>query len=345
MGLIHFEPGRYHQLLFNWYDQYGRHDLPWQGDFNPYHVWLSEIMLQQTQVKTVIPYFKKFVACFPDIESLAKADSDTVMCYWAGLGYYARARNLHKTAKIISAHYHGMIPKDFSSLITLPGIGRSTANAILSIAFGQKKAILDGNVKRVFARVFALDSHPSDLKCERKLWQIAEKLMPEHRTQAYTQAQMDLGATCCTRVRPSCSCCPLCSLCLAQAKDKVSDYPVKKAKKSKPVKTRCYYLYQYRDQIYLVRNPDRGIWGGLYVLPDHDFVFGEYQGMLVQNKKHSFTHYDLYYDIRHHLLPSDMPLSAGLQQSEKAQTGQWVSLRKLGNYALATPFKNALAAL
>ncbi len=345
--LVHFNTRDYQSRLLSWFDKSGRHDLPWQGEFNPYHVWLSEVMLQQTQVKTVIPYFNAFINRFPTIQSLADASEDVLMANWAGLGYYARARNLQKSAKLICSQHNGKLPDSYDELIVLPGIGRSTANAILSIAFNQATAILDGNVKRVFARVFAIDQHPSEKEVEKKLWQIAEHLMPKVRTQAYTQAQMDLGATLCTRTKPGCTLCPHQSICLAHKTAKPEYYPVKKVKKAKPAKTKLYYLYRYQNKIYLQKNNATGIWGGLYVLPDSDCQMGEYHEMLIENQKHSFTHYDLYYDIKMHYLTEnefkhEMPSSA-LVEGDKI--GKWVALEQLDDYALPAPFKKQLCQL
>lgn len=333
MQEIHFDIVAYQSQLLNWFKACGRHDLPWQGDFNPYYVWLSEIMLQQTQVKTVIPYFLKFIRRFETIELLAKAAQDTVMQYWAGLGYYARARNLHKTAQIVVNDYGGNIPDDVSSLMSLPGIGRSTAHAILSIAFNQATPILDGNVKRVFSRLFLIKKHPNEASTEKQLWQFARELMPHFNTQAYTQAQMDLGATICTRTRPKCEICPLGNFCLAYQQNQAHYYPIKKATLTKPTKTVTYYLYSYHNQVLLLKNPNHGIWGGLYVLPDKPLGFGEINEVLCEKQRHQFTHFELIYTIKKYIL-KNLP--------NEALEGTWVAKEQLDHYALPAPLKRRL---
>ena len=330
---LHFDVSQYHQLLLAWFNQYGRHDLPWQGDFNPYHVWLSEIMLQQTQVKTVIPYFLKFIDRFSHISDLAQASQDEVMQYWAGLGYYARARNLHKTAQVVYQKYNGVMPNNIDDLLALPGIGRSTAHAILSIAFKQATPIMDGNVKRVFARAFAIDEVLSVASAEKKLWQLAHTLMPKDKTQNYTQAQMDLGATICTRTKPKCELCPLQSVCLSFASERVDQYPRKKEKKVKPVQSAVFHLYQYQDELLLIKKPNKGIWGGLYALPESALNIGEYSHMLCEEQKHIFTHFELYYDIKVYQLT----------QKATIDDAYWVSKDNIKAYALPAPLAKHLS--
>ncbi|WP_100550866.1 A/G-specific adenine glycosylase [Caedibacter taeniospiralis] len=329
---IHFDIRDYQEAIFNWYTTHGRHNLPWQGEFNPYFVWLSEIMLQQTQVKTVIPYFLNFIARFPQIESLAYADQDQVMQAWAGLGYYARARNLHKAAKLIWEKHHGNLPDKIDELLTLPGIGQSTAHAILSIAFNQATPILDGNVKRVFSRLFAIDEVLTEAKVEKKLWQLAHKLMPKENTQAYTQAQMDLGAMLCTRTKPKCDLCPLQQTCLGFLNRSVEKYPLKKVKAIKKIKSSMFHLYQYEDEILLIKKPDSGIWGGLYVLPESSLDIGEYSHMLCEEQKHVFTHFELYYAIKVYQL----------QQKPVVENAHWVLAANLMQYALPAPLAKQL---
>ncbi|GGG00124.1 MULTISPECIES: A/G-specific adenine glycosylase [Cysteiniphilum] len=329
---IHFNISHYQSTLLKWFSQNGRHDLPWQGDFNPYHVWLSEIMLQQTQVKTVIPYFLKFIDRFPHISDLAQANQDEVMQHWAGLGYYARARNLHKTAQVICQKYNDVIPDRIDDLLALPGIGRSTAHAILSIAFKQVTPIMDGNVKRVFARVFAIDEVLSGAASEKKLWQLAHKLMPKDKTQNYTQAQMDLGATICTRTKPKCGLCPLQGICLSFANNQVKQYPRKKEKRAKPVQSAVFHLYQYQDELLLIKKPNKGIWGGLYALPESALHIGEYSHMLCEEQKHIFTHFELYYDIKVYQLT----------QKATIDNAYWVSKDNIKEYALPAPLAKHL---
>jgi len=222
--------------VLNWFDQQGRKDLPWQQDINPYRVWVSEIMLQQTQVKTVIPYYQRFMQSFPTVEALAKATQDDVLKHWSGLGYYARGRNLHKSAQMVCNEFSGAFPVTLDEMQSLPGIGRSTAAAILSIAHNQQQAILDGNVKRVIARVFAVSGWPGQSAVLKKFWMLAEKLVPDSRNADYTQAMMDLGATVCTRTKPACENCPLSADCLAFKQGNIADYPGKKPKKALPKK-------------------------------------------------------------------------------------------------------------
>jgi A/G-specific adenine glycosylase len=255
--------------LLHWFDQFGRHDLPWQKQKTAYRVWLSEIMLQQTQVKTVIDYFHRFITRFPNVKALAMADNDEVLQLWAGLGYYARARNLHRAAQLIQSQYNGRFPRTIEALQQLPGIGRSTAGAIVAIAFGDKGVILDGNVKRVLSRVYAIEGSPLDKHVIGGLWTIAEKLTPEERVGDYTQAIMDLGATLCTRLQPRCIDCPLQSLCQAYRLNRVADFPAKKAKKEKPKRdVHLILLENNLQQILLHKRPDSGIWGGLWCLPE-----------------------------------------------------------------------------
>lgn len=255
--------------LLHWFDQFGRHDLPWQKQKTAYRVWLSEIMLQQTQVKTVIDYFHRFVERFPNVKALATANIDEVLQLWAGLGYYARARNLHRAAQIIQLQHQGRFPRTVEKLQQLPGIGRSTAGAIIAIAFGDKGVILDGNVKRVLSRVYAVPGSPTDKTMTDTLWKIAEELTPAERVGDYTQAIMDLGATLCTRSQPRCVECPLRALCKAYGLNRVMDFPSKKAQKEKPHReVHLILLENTSQQILLHKRPDKGIWGGLWCLPE-----------------------------------------------------------------------------
>lgn len=254
--------------LLAWFDQHGRKDLPWQQDRSPYRVWVSEIMLQQTQVASVIGYYQRFMTSFPTIKSLANASEDEVLEHWAGLGYYARARNLHKTAKIIQSQYSGTFPNSFDEIVALPGIGRSTAGAILSIAFQQTASILDGNVKRVLCRYHGIDTWPGEKKTENKLWELAQHHTPKTRNDDYTQAIMDLGATCCTRTRPKCSSCPFEHTCIAKKQNLTAGLPVAKPKKKIPEKETWLAFIKHGDDILLEKRPPTGIWGGLYSLPE-----------------------------------------------------------------------------
>ncbi|MFN2327817.1 MAG: A/G-specific adenine glycosylase [Chromatocurvus sp.] len=254
--------------LLTWFDQHGRRHLPWQQDIAPYRVWVSEIMLQQTQVSTVIPYFERFMASFPSVQHLADAPIDSVLHHWTGLGYYARARNLHCAARRVCDNHAGVFPDTVDSLCALPGIGRSTAGAIVSIACGGRAPILDGNVKRVLARYHAVSGWPGKADVAKTLWQYAEQHTPTERVADYTQAIMDLGATVCTRSSPACSECPLSSDCLAHKQGTATDYPGKKPRKVLPVRTTTFILAQGDTGEWLLeQRPPSGIWGGLWCFP------------------------------------------------------------------------------
>jgi len=255
-------------LLLAWFDRHGRHDLPWQQPRDPYRVWVSEIMLQQTQVSTVIPYFERFMARFPTITSLANASQDEVLHLWTGLGYYARARNLHRAAQHIRDEHQGRFPRDYDTVLALPGIGRSTAGAILAQALDQRYAILDGNVKRVLTRYYAISGWPGSKAVENRLWELAEITTPSHRVADYTQAIMDLGATVCGRT-PDCGVCPLSATCQARTAGNPRAYPTPKPRKSLPVrKTTMLMLQNPQGLVLLEQRPAAGIWGGLWSLPE-----------------------------------------------------------------------------
>ncbi len=262
-------PRLFSKRLLHWAKQHGRHDLPWQQDKTRYRVWVSEIMLQQTQVATVIPYYQKFMAAFPDVKSLARATQDEVLAHWSGLGYYARGRNLHKSAIIVCDEHKGELPGNIEQLQALPGIGRSTAAAILSLTDNQPEPILDGNVKRVLARYHGIDGWPGKTEVLRKLWQLSEEITPQQHTGRFNQAMMDLGATLCTRTRPGCTDCPLASSCVAHSEGEPEKYPGKKPKKNLPIKsTAMMLLRNEHGAVKLERRPPSGIWGGLWGLPE-----------------------------------------------------------------------------
>ncbi len=257
--------------LLAWYDRYGRRDLPWQHPRSPYRVWVAEIMLQQTQVATVVDYFERFMQRFPTVAELAEASLDEVLANWAGLGYYARGRNLHHAARIITTRFGGELPGDLTALVRLPGIGRSTAGAILAQAFDQRHAILDGNVKRVLSRYHAVPGWPGRRETERTLWAWAEFHTPHERLADYTQAIMDLGATVCRSRRPDCPNCPIAPGCRALALGSVEQFPEKRPKAPMPEKHTAMVLVINNDaQILLERRPPLGIWGGLLSLPEMD---------------------------------------------------------------------------
>lgn len=251
-----------------WQKQHGRHALPWQNTRDAYRIWLSEIMLQQTQVSAVIPYYLRFLARFPDVASLAAAPVEEVMAHWSGLGYYTRARNLHRCAQRVVEAHGGHFPADPAMLADLPGIGRSTAAAIAAFAYGARAAILDGNVKRVFARVFGIEGYPGEKKVEDALWLRADALLPEDDMAPYTQGLMDLGATLCTRSRPACPRCPLATRCVAFNTLRTDELPVRKPKKTVPQKHAALLVILHEGQVLLRQRPDAGIWGGLLSLPE-----------------------------------------------------------------------------
>lgn len=257
-------------LILNWYDQFGRKSLPWQMQQTPYKVWLSEIMLQQTQVTTVIPYFEAFITRFPTVLDLANASLDEVLHLWTGLGYYARARNLHKAANKIMSDFNGEFPRDFSDVISLPGVGRSTAGAVLSLSLSQHHSILDGNVKRTLSRHFAVKGWPGKKTVENLLWEIAEKNTPVKGVKEYNQAMMDIGSLVCTPHNPKCSLCPLNQNCEANIQGLQTILPEKKPKKILPEKTACFIIFQYEDSVFLEQRPLSGLWGGLWCLPETD---------------------------------------------------------------------------
>lgn len=258
--------------LIAWQKVHGRHDLPWQTQANqapdPYAIWVSEIMLQQTQVAAVIGYYNRFMMRFPTIASLAEAEQETVMQYWSGLGYYSRARNLHHAAQTIMDEHGGQFPQSFEVMQTLSGIGRSTAAAIASFAFHQGHTILDGNVKRVLARHFLIEGWPSSPKVEKAMWHLAESLLPATDMVAYTQGLMDLGATLCTRSKPNCQHCPLKDSCSAYAQNLVSKLPTPKPKKISPQKETTMMILLYGNEVVLEKRAQKGIWGGLWSLPE-----------------------------------------------------------------------------
>lgn len=289
--------------LLAWFDQHGRKDLPWQIDRTPYSVWVSEIMLQQTQVATVIPYYQRFMQRFPDVQSLALASSDEVLEHWAGLGYYSRARNLHKAARQVHEIYSGKFPADLEALQALPGIGRSTAGAILAQASEQRAVILDGNVKRVLTRYAGIHEWPGKTSVQKELWQLADELTPEQRVADYTQAIMDLGATLCSR-KPDCERCPVQDNCVAQEQGLTAQIPAKKPARKIPTREiSMLVLRNEQNEILLERRPEFGIWGGLWSLPEcrHDELQQRLDSMpgsaevtgVLDPREHQFSHFRL----------------------------------------------------
>jgi A/G-specific adenine glycosylase len=259
------------ERVARWQAVHGRRDLPWQGTRDPYRIWVSEIMLQQTQVAAVIPYYTRFIERFPDIDSLASAPSPAVMSAWAGLGYYSRARNLHRCAQTVVERHRSRFPRTVDELAELPGIGRSTAAAIAAFAFGERAAILDGNVKRVFARHFGVDGYPGAAAVERRLWKLAEEVLPGRGIEAYTQGLMDLGATLCVRSRPRCADCPVSASCVALQRGRVAELPAPRPAKARPVRhTTVALIRDDEGALLLETRPPTGIWGGLMSLPEFD---------------------------------------------------------------------------
>lgn len=336
--------------LIAWQKQHGRHDLPWQNTTDPYAIWVSEIMLQQTQVGAVIAYYSRFMAQFPTIAALATASQDEVLQHWSGLGYYSRARNLHKAAQTILNELDGHFPQDFNAMQTLSGIGRSTAAAIASFAFNQKQTILDGNVKRVLTRHFAITGWPGTPKIEKQLWLLAESLLPNTDMVAYTQGLMDLGATLCTRSKPDCGACPLNDSCEAYKQNRVSEFPASKPRKAMPQKHVTMLIFMQGNEVMLEKRPDTGIWGGLWSFPETELT--QNFNTLVQNKyhlkvhekqplpafSHTFTHFKL------HITPQPLLVLKPTAQLQ-ASTYVWFHIDDAMGAAIPTPVRMILLSL
>ncbi|HEB56429.1 MAG TPA: adenine DNA glycosylase [Gammaproteobacteria bacterium] len=337
------------QTLLTWFEQHGRHDLPWQHPRTPYRVWVSEIMLQQTQVASVIPYFKRFMDSFPDIRHLAHADEDKIMQHWSGLGYYARARNLHRAAQHILEHHAGAFPENIDDALALPGIGRSTAAAILAQACGQRHAILDGNVKRVLTRLYAIEGWPGQKTVADQLWTLSENITPWQRLADYTQAIMDFGATLCRRSQPRCEHCPISDHCQAFRQNQTQHYPSPKPRKKLPVKTtRMLLLKNKQGHILLLKRPPSGIWGSLWSLPEchHDIDITnfcrEQLGIKASQMKtgkvlrHSFSHFHLdITPVTAHACPSGHAVMASNERV-------WYNSRQPDSHGLPAPVKRLL---
>jgi A/G-specific adenine glycosylase len=337
--------------LIAWQKKSGRHDLPWQLGRDPYRIWVSEIMLQQTQVATVIPYFLRFMAVFPDVATLAAAPAEQVLGLWSGLGYYARARNLHSAARLVADQHSGCFPGSAEAIATLPGIGRSTAAAIAAFAWGERVAILDGNVKRVLARCFAVDGFPGERAVETRLWDLAESLLPDTGVEGYTQGLMDLGATICTRSRPNCSICPMASVCLGLAQGRVAELPTPRPRRERPLRRETVLILLTDDGVLLERRPPTGIWGGLSALPVLPEVCDDPIAWVAQTLglkvdalnplpilRHDFTHFRL-----------EMSPLLGRVQGFRHVAHQdalsWLSLAALADAPLPAPVRKLLSGL
>ena len=337
--------------VVDWQKKHGRHDLPWQNTQDPYAVWLSEIMLQQTQVVTVRDYFGRFITRFPTVGDLAAAHQDEVLGLWSGLGYYSRARNMHRAAQDVAALHGGVFPRDSETLQTLPGIGRSTAAAVASMCFGEPIAILDGNVKRVLTRYLGFKQDLASSKMEKKLWAIAQTMLPQrdvvNAMPRYTQGVMDLGATVCTPKKPQCVQCPVAGACVAKAEGQPEAYPVK-TRKLKRTSEQLWLLHAVTHQgdVWLMQRPQTGVWAGLYSLPafeSFDALLAalpvKYHGQLQERAvfKHVLTHKDL------HLHPVELTLSSALKLGAAMGEGQWVAKADWPSLGLPAPIRKILA--
>lgn len=328
--------------LLPWFDSAGRKNLPWQKNPTPYRVWVSEIMLQQTQVSTVIPFYERFMARFPDVHALASAPLDEVLHLWTGLGYYARARNLHRAARIIVDTHHGQFPRTLEAAQALPGIGRSTAGAILAFSYSARHPILDGNVKRVLARYFGVAGYPGDKKVETQLWELADRCTPTQRVADYTQAIMDLGAMLCVRTRPLCLACPLRETCVAHLEGRQATLPTPRPKKVRPRRVAHALILMRTDgAVWLEQRPPQGLWGGLWVFPQFESreQAREYIARVGTSSRapqalppysHAFTHFDL--TLHPILVESVEP-----RESVAEQGGLWYDPSEPARIGLAKP--------
>jgi A/G-specific adenine glycosylase len=347
------QPTHFQTNVLSWFSQHGRKDLPWQQHKTPYRVWVSEIMLQQTQVNTVIPYFLRFIERFPTIQILADAAQDDVLHLWTGLGYYNRARNLQRTAQIITEAYQGQFPSEQQALEELPGIGRSTAGAIRAIAFEQPAAILDGNVKRVLTRFHGIQEWPGERKTHDKLWALTEKYTPLERTADYTQAMMDIGATVCVRGKPHCEKCPLQTHCLAHAQGMEKSLPRPKPRKTLPVRQAHFLILQKDNSVFLMKRPPTGIWGSLWSLPEMSIDASlddiqRYCGQMGcdaqhitkgESFRHTFSHFHL--DITPVFIRIKKVKSKIMEDDQQI----WYNLREPAIVGLPAPVKSLLSKL
>ncbi len=340
--------------VVEWYHKQGRKHLPWQQNKTPYRVWISEVMLQQTQVATVIPYYQRFMESFPTINDLANADEDKVLHHWTGLGYYARARNLHKASKIMAQQYKGEFPLTIEEVIALPGIGRSTAGAILSLALNQHHAILDGNVKRVLARCYTVEGHNGQAKYEKALWPIAETLTPKESVAQFNQAMMDLGSLICTRSKPKCDECPLQSGCLAYSLNEQANYPQKKPKKVTPEKSTIMVIPRVNNEVLMEKRPPTGIWGGLWCFVEVETLDNITPLLEKLNLKsnaqqtlpefrHTFSHFHL--DITAVIVDCERINAITEHEINEIDQQQWYDLTKQSSVGLAASTKKLITQL
>ena len=336
--------------LVNWQRQHGRHDLPWQGTRDPYCVWLSEIMLQQTQVSTVLAYYPPFLARFSSIAALAAAPLDDVLAGWSGLGYYSRARNLHRCAQVVVAQHGGKFPADAAALQALPGIGRSTAAAIAAFCFGQRCAILDGNVKRVLTRVLGIGDDLADARHEKALWARAESLLPERDIEAYTQGLMDLGATLCVRRQPACGTCPLAQRCVAREQGRQADYPVKTRRLKRGQRSHHLLWLGQGGNVWLVQRPASGVWAGLWTFLEFDNAAAldtlcagwPGHGEALPPIKHVLTHLDWWLSPRCWHLSTDLDTARQSAIEAAMPAGRWWALDQALALGLPAPIRRWL---
>ena len=335
-----------------WQRQHGRHHLPWQGSRDPYRVWLSEIMLQQTQVTTVLDYYPRFMARFADVRALAAAPLDDVLALWSGLGYYSRARHLHRCAQVVAAEHGGEFPRSAAALAELPGIGRSTAAAIAAFCFGERVAILDGNVKRVLTRALGFGDDLAVAAHERALWLEAERVLPDHGIAAYTQGLMDLGATLCSARRPHCAACPLQTQCVAHRQGAPEAYPVKTRRLKRSKRSNAMLWLRDGKRLWLVQRPLRGVWAGLWALPLFD-ALDELQalaadwpghGECLTPIDHALTHFDWHLQPWQHHLPARLSAARRAAIESTLPEGRWFTTEQALALGLPAPVRKLLAA-
>jgi A/G-specific adenine glycosylase len=327
-GIIQWRMQDFASRLAAWQRRHGRHGLPWQGTRDPYRIWLAEVMLQQTQVAAVIPYYERFLGRFADVGALAAASQEDVLQVWSGLGYYARGRNLHAAARAVVAR--GAFPTSQEGLAALPGVGRSTAAAIAVFAFGRRAAILDGNAKRVFARCFGVEG-------DRRLWELAERQLPSRGVRTYTQALMDLGATVCTRANPACARCPVAARCVARREGRIHELPGRRARAPLPLRHATWYVFVHRGQVLLERRPGAGLWGGLWTFPETRLP-GAAKPRRLPPVEHGFTHFRL----------RAQPLLCAVRKTTpraQAPGRMWVDVADAAGAAVPAPVRALLKSL